>query len=133
MLGTYTLSHGYYDAFYTKAQKVKTLVIRDMQRVFKEVDLIMASPTPITALPIGESEKYSFFGETMDLLNEAACVAGIPAISIPCGLDSRGLPVGIQFMGNYLQEGLILDASYQYEKETNFYNVVKKGVTNYKD
>ncbi len=132
MLGTYTLSHGYYDAFYKKAQKIKTLIIQDMQKVFKEVDLIMAAPTPITALPLGEFEKYPFFGETMDILNEAAAVAGTPAMSIPCGLDSKGLPVGLQIMGNYFDEGNILNAAYQFEKETNYFDVIKKGQELYK-
>lgn len=133
MLGTYTLSHGYYDAFYKKAQKIKTLIIQDLQKVFKEVDLLMAAPTPITALKLGEFEKYPFFGETMDVLNEAAAVAGTPAISVPCGLDSKGLPVGLQIMGNYFDEGNILNAAYQFEKETNFFDVIKKGQAKYKD
>lgn len=131
MLGTYTLSHGYYDAFYKKAQKIKTLIIEDLKRVFKDVDLIVAAPTPMTALKLGEFEKYPFFGETMDVLNEAAAVAGTPAISIPCGLDSKGLPVGLQFMGNYFDEGTILNAAYQFEKETNFFNVLEEGRKKY--
>ena len=133
MLGTYTLSHGYYDAFYKKAQKIKTLIIQDLQKVFKEVDLIMAAPTPITALKLGEFEKYPFFGETMDVLNEAAAVAGTPAISVPCGLDSNGLPVRLQIMGNYVDEGKILNAAFQFEQETNFFDVIKKGRERYKD
>ncbi len=132
MLGTYTLSHGYYDAFYKKAQKIKTLIIRDLKRVFEDVDLIVASPTPITALKLGEFEKYPFFGETMDVLNEAAAVAGTPAMSIPCGLDSQGLPVGLQIMGDYFDEGNILNLGYQFEQETNFFDVIKKGRENYK-
>ena len=67
----------------------------------------------------------------MDVLNEAAAVAGTPAISIPCGLDSQGLPVGLQFMGNYFDEGTILNAAYQFEKETNFFNVLAEGRTKY--
>ncbi len=132
MLGTYTLSHGYYDAFYKKAQKIKTLIIRDLARVFEEVDLIVASPTPITALKLGDFEKYPFFGETMDVLNEAAAVAGTPAMSVPCGFDSNGLPVGLQIMGNYFDEGNILNLGYQFEQETNFFNVIKKGRDKYK-
>lgn len=131
MLGTYTLAHGHYDAFYKKAQKVKTLIIRDMQRVFEEVDILVASPTPITALKLREFEKYPFFGETMDVLNEAAAVAGTPAISIPCGLDSQGLPIGLQIMGNYFDEGTILNAAYQFEQETDYFGVVKKGLNKY--
>lgn len=133
MLGTYTLSHGYYDAFYKKAQKIKTLIIRDLKRVFEEVDLIVAPPTPITALKLGEFEKYPFFGETMDVLNEAAAVAGTPAMNVPCGLDSNGLPVGLQIMGTYFDEGNILNLGYQFEQETNLFDVIKKGRELYKD
>nr|MBP7967741.1 hypothetical protein [Candidatus Woesebacteria bacterium] len=132
MLGTYTLSHGYYDAFYKKAQKIKTLIIRDLKRVFEDVDLIVAPPTPITALKLGEFEKYPFFGETMDVLNEAAAVAGTPAMNVPCGLDSHGLPVGLQIMGNYFDEGNILNLGYQFEQETQFFDVIKKGREKYK-
>jgi aspartyl-tRNA(Asn)/glutamyl-tRNA(Gln) amidotransferase subunit A len=132
MLGTYTLSHGYYDAYYKKAQKVKTLIIEDFKRVFKEVDFIVSPTTPSTALKIGEFEKYPFFGEVMDVLNEPAAVAGIPAINLPVGLDSKGLPVGMQIMGNYFAEKDILNISQQFEQETNYFEVIKQGVERYK-
>jgi aspartyl-tRNA(Asn)/glutamyl-tRNA(Gln) amidotransferase subunit A len=132
MLGTYTLSHGYYDAYYKKAQKVRTLVIEDFQKIFKEVDFIMAPPTPMTALKLGEFEKYPCFGEIMDILNEPSAVAGIPAISVPCGFDSKDLPVGLQIMGNYFSEKDILNISHQFEKETNFFGVIEKGLSTYK-
>jgi aspartyl-tRNA(Asn)/glutamyl-tRNA(Gln) amidotransferase subunit A len=133
MLGTYTLSVGYYDAFYKKAQKIKTLIIQDLAKTFKDVDVIMSSPTPVTAIKLGEFEKYPFFGETMDVLNEAAAVAGTPALSMPCGLDKDGLPVGIQIMGNYFEEGAILDLAYQFQQETNFFDVIEKGRKKYRD
>jgi aspartyl-tRNA(Asn)/glutamyl-tRNA(Gln) amidotransferase subunit A len=131
MLGTYTLSHGYYDAYYKKAQKVKTLIIEDFKRVFNEVDFIVGPTTPSTALKIGEFEKYPFFGEMMDVLNEPAAVAGIPAISIPVGLDNKGLPIGLQIMGNYFKEKDILNISQQFEQETNYFGVIDQGVKNY--
>lgn len=133
MLGTYTLSHGYYDAYYKKAQKVRTLIIEDFKKVFQDVDFIVSPTTPITALKIGEFEKYPFFGEVMDVLNEPAAVAGIPAINVPVGLDKRGLPVGMQFMGNYFSEKDILNISYQFEKETDYFGVIKNGIERYKD
>ncbi|PIY69323.1 Asp-tRNA(Asn)/Glu-tRNA(Gln) amidotransferase GatCAB subunit A, partial [Candidatus Roizmanbacteria bacterium CG_4_10_14_0_8_um_filter_39_9] len=133
MLGTYTLSYGYYDAFYKKAQKVRTLIINDFKRVFKEVDFVIGTPTPITALKLGEFNKYPFFGELMDKFNEPAAMAGIPAISLPTGLDRNGLPMSLQLMGNYFREADILNASYQFEKETDYFGVIKKGVENYKD
>ncbi len=131
MLGTYTLSHGYYDAYYKKAQKVRTLIIEDFKKAFKNVDFILAPTTPITALKLGEFEKYPFFGEMMDVLNEPAAVAGIPAINLPAGFDKENLPVGIQLMGNYFDEERLLNISHQFEKDTNFFDVIKEGVENY--
>ena len=99
MLGTYTLSHGYYDAYYKKAQKVRALVIADFKKIFEDVDLIAAPTAPTPALTLGEFEKYPFFGEMMDVLNEPAAVAGIPAINIPVGTCKENLPIGLQLMG----------------------------------
>jgi aspartyl-tRNA(Asn)/glutamyl-tRNA(Gln) amidotransferase subunit A len=133
MLGTYTLAHGYYDAYYKKAQKVRTLIIEDFRQAFKYVDVIVGPTTPITALKLGEFEKYPFFGEMMDVLNEPAAVSGIPGINIPCGLDQNGLPVGLQIMGNYFEEGTVLNLAYQFEQETDYFGVIKKGIENYQD
>lgn len=133
MLGTYTLSHGYYDAYYKKAQKVRTLIIENFKGVFSDVDVIIAPTVPMTALSLGEWEKYPFFGEMMDVLNEPAAVAGIPAISIPVGLDKNNLPVGMQIMGNYFAENTILELANQFEKETDFFGVIEKGHENYGD
>jgi len=133
MLGTYTLSYGYYDAYYKKAQKVRTLIKEDFSRAFKDVDVIISPTTPMTALKLGEFEKYPFFGEAMDVLNEPAAVAGLPAISIPVGLDSKKLPVGMQIMARSFNEEAILNLAYQFEKETNFFDVIKKGLNNYRD
>ncbi len=130
MLGTYTLSYGYYDAFYKKAQKVRTLIIEDFKRAFRDVDFIIGTPSPITALKLGEFEKYPFFGELMDKFNEPGAMAGIPGISLPVGLDRNGLPIGMQLMANYFRETDLLNAGYQFEKETDFMGVIKKGVLN---
>ncbi len=132
MLGTYTLSYGYYDAFFKKAQKVRTLIINDFKRAFKEVDFIIGTPTPITALKLGEFEKYPFFGELMDKFNEPGAMAGIPGISLPTGLDRNGLPMSIHLMANYFRESDLLNASYQFEQETDFMGVIKKGILNLK-
>ena len=133
MLGTYTLSYGYYDAFYKKAQQVRTLIINDFKRIFSEVDFIIGTPTPTTALQLGEFTKYPFFGELMDKFNEPAAMAGIPAISVPIGFDKNQLPIGMQLMGNYFHESDLLNAAYQFEKETEFFGVVKQGIKNYPD
>jgi aspartyl-tRNA(Asn)/glutamyl-tRNA(Gln) amidotransferase subunit A len=133
MLGAYTLSHGYYDAFYKKAQKVRTLIIEDFKKVFKDVDVLVSPATPMSALKLGDWENYPFFGETMDVLNEPAAVAGIPAISVPSGLDSMGLPIGIQFVGRHFDEQSLLQLAYQFEKETDFFNVRETALQKYQD
>lgn len=132
MLGGYTLSVGYYDAFYKKAQKVRTLIIDDFKKVYKDVDLIVAPTTPVTALKLGESEKYPFFGEVMDVLVEPSSIAGLPAVNVPVGIDSKGLPIGMQIIGNFLREVDTLALGYQLEKETDFYGVIKKGLEKWK-
>ncbi len=131
MLGTYTLSYGYYDAYYKKAQKVRALVIKDFENAFSEVDLIVGPTTPTPAIKLGEFEKYPFFGELMDVLNEPAAVAGIPAINIPAGLTKENLPVGLQIMGKHFGEESILDISHQFEKETDFFGVTKEILKKY--
>ncbi len=133
MLGTYTLSYGYYDAYYKKAQKVRTLIIEDFEKNFKDVDVIAAPAMPVTALKLGEFEKYPFFGEQMDVLTEPSAMAGYPAISVPVGLDSKELPVGMQLIGRYFEEDVLLNLAYQFERETNFFDVIKKGILRYKD
>lgn len=133
MLGTYTLSHGYYDAYYKKAQRARTLVIEDFKKAFGDVDLIMGPTTPNAALKLEEFEKYPFFGELMDVLNEPAAVAGIPAINVPAGKTKENLPVGLQIMGRHFDEESILDMSYQFEKETDFFGVTKELLKKYPD
>lgn len=124
MLGTYTLAHGYYDAYYKKAQKVRTLIIEDFKKVFQDVELIAAPTTPITAIKLGDFKNYPFFGESMDVLAEPAAMAGLPAISIPCGMDSKNMPIGLQFMAPQFEEGRLLDIAKQYQDETNFHGVI---------
>jgi aspartyl-tRNA(Asn)/glutamyl-tRNA(Gln) amidotransferase subunit A len=120
MLGTYTLSAGYYEAFYQKAQKVRTLIIRDFQRVFQEVDLIVGPTSPSTALPLGASQESPMFGELQDILVEASSIAGLPGLNVVCGF-SQGLPVGMQIVGPQFSEDLILQVGYLYEQSTQWY------------
>ena len=122
MLGAFTLSMGYYDAYYLKAQKVRTLIINNFKQVFKEVDLILAPTTPTTALKIGENEKNPMFGEIMDQLVEASSIAGLPGINIPVGLEN-GLPVGMQIFGPWFGEENIINIAKNYQDETCFYNI----------
>ncbi len=131
MLGAYTLSHGFYDAYYKQAQKIRALIIDDFKHIFHDVDVIISPTTPVAALKLGEFEKYPFFGEMMDVLNEPAAVAGIPAVNIPVGLDRNELPIGMQIMGNYFEEASVLNLAYQFEKETDFFGIIKKGLEKY--
>lgn len=121
MLGTYALSAGYYDAYYSKAQKVRTVIVENFNRAFQEVDVIVGPTTPSTALPLGASESSLMFGEMMDVLIEPSTIAGLPAINIPCGFDRTGLPIGLQIMGPHFSEKLILNVAYQYEQTTKWH------------
>ena len=120
MLGTYTLSSGYYDAYYSKAQKVRTKIVEDFNKAFSEVDLIIGPTTPCTALKFGESEKSSMFGELMDVLAEPSSIAGICGINLPCG-TLNGLPVGFQLMAGMGKEKILLEASRSYQEKTLFH------------
>ena len=120
MLGTYALSAGYYDAYYSKAQRVRTLVIEDFIKAFEQVDLLVAPSMPCVALKLGESDKSSMFGELMDVLTEPSSVAGLPGISIPCGFSEK-MPVGLQFIGKMNEEAKIIGVAKIFQEETDFH------------
>ena len=120
MLGTYTLSAGYYDAYYSKAQKVRTKIIEDFNKAFSNVDLILGPTTPCVAMKFGESDKSSMFGELMDVLAEPSSIAGICGVNLPCG-HLNELPVGFQLMGPMGAEGMLLSAAHKYQEVTNFH------------
>ncbi len=115
MLGTYTLSAGYYDAYYKKAQKVRTLIVNDFNKIFEGVDILLAPTLPSVAPKKGVTDGESMFGELADILTEPSSIAGLPGISLPSGLVD-GLPVGLQLIGPQWSEDLILAVAYQYEK-----------------
>ncbi len=121
MLGTYTLSSGYYDAYYSKAQKVRTLIMDSFGKAFEKVDLLVAPSMPCVALDVGESANSAMFGEMMDVLNEPSCIAGVPGVSVPCGFYNE-LPVGVQIMGRMNEESKIFGALCSYQRETSFHN-----------
>ncbi|MCA1831932.1 MAG: Asp-tRNA(Asn)/Glu-tRNA(Gln) amidotransferase subunit GatA [Actinomycetota bacterium] len=115
MLGTYALSAGYYDAYYGKAQKVRTLVIRDFDEAYQKFDILVSPTSPTTAFKIGEKADDPLAMYLNDLFTIPSNLAGAPAISIPCGLAEDGLPVGLQIMGPLLSESLLLRAAFAYE------------------
>ena len=121
MLGTYTLSAGYYDAFYKKAQKVRTIIVDDFDAAFKEVDVIVSATSPSVALPVGSSKNHPMFGEMADVLVEPSSIAGLPGINIPVGFTKEKLPVGMQIMGPQFSEKLILQIAQAFEKNTEFH------------
>ncbi|HBP51518.1 TPA: Asp-tRNA(Asn)/Glu-tRNA(Gln) amidotransferase GatCAB subunit A [Candidatus Shapirobacteria bacterium] len=121
MLGTYSLSAGYYDAYYLKAQKVRTLICQDFDNQFKKVDAIIGPVSPTTALKIGASEGQSMFGEIQDMLVEPSSIAGLPGISIPCAFDKIGLPIGLQIMAPQKREDLVYQIAKLFEDNTDYH------------
>ncbi|MBN1162379.1 Asp-tRNA(Asn)/Glu-tRNA(Gln) amidotransferase subunit GatA [Patescibacteria group bacterium] len=120
MLGTYTLSSGYYDEYYGKAQKVRTLIIDDFNKVLERVNFICGPTMPCTAMDIGAIDTSPLFGELIDLLNEPSSIAGLPGVTIPCGYV-KDLPVGIQFIGRMMGEKTILNVSHRFQQVTNYH------------
>jgi aspartyl-tRNA(Asn)/glutamyl-tRNA(Gln) amidotransferase subunit A len=116
MLGTYTLSAGYYDAYYLKAQKVRTLIRKEFEEIYKKYDLILTPTSPTTAFKIGEKFDDPLTMYLSDIYTVPVNIAGLPAISIPCGKDRKGLPIGLQIIGSYWQEEKILNVANQFEQ-----------------
>jgi len=115
LIGTYALSAGYSDAYYKKAQKVRTLIRKDFDNAFKKVDILLTPTCPTTAFLKGDFVNDPLSMYLSDLLTVPANLAGLPAISIPCGFDTKGLPIGLQLIGNVLQEDRILNAANIFE------------------
>jgi aspartyl-tRNA(Asn)/glutamyl-tRNA(Gln) amidotransferase subunit A len=116
MLGTYALSAGYYDAFYVRAQQARTLIKRDFESVFKDVDVLACATTPTTAFKLGEKVDDPLTMYLSDVFTLAVNLAGLPAISLPCGLDAGGLPIGLQLIGPALSEVRLLQVAQAYEQ-----------------
>jgi aspartyl-tRNA(Asn)/glutamyl-tRNA(Gln) amidotransferase subunit A len=120
MLGTYTLSAGYYEAYYLKALKVRRLVADDFTRVFEDFDVVATPTTPQTAFKVGEYIDSSLDMMTNDILAVPVNLAGLPAISLPCGF-SEGLPIGLQLIGQPFAEDMILRAAHAFEQQTDYH------------
>lgn len=119
MLGTYSLSSGYYDAYYLKAQKVRTLIKRDFEQLFAQYDVIIGPTTPTTAFKIGEKIDDPLTMYMEDILTIPVNLAGIPAISVPCGFAANGLPVGLQIVGKAFDESTLLRVAHAFEQHTD--------------
>ncbi len=121
LIGTYVLSHGYYDAYYIKAQKIRRLISQDFAQAFERCDLILSPTAPGTAFGIGEKSSDPVQMYLSDIFTIAANLAGLPAMSIPCGLDDANLPIGLQLIGNYFDEARMLNAAHMYQKATDWH------------
>ncbi len=121
MLGTYVLSAGYYDAYYGKAQAVRTLVCQDFDAAFKEVDLIVTPATPTPAFKLGEKSEDPLQMYLSDIFTISVNLAGLPAIALPCGFSKEGLPIGLQLIGRAFEEETILRAAHAYEQSTQWH------------
>ena len=126
ILGTFALSHGYYDAYYLKALKVRNLIYQDFSNVFKEFDCIVTPTSPTAAFKIGEKIENPLKMYLSDIYTISANLAGIPAISVPCGFTKKGLPVGLQILGEAFQETALLRAAYTYEQNTPWHEIKPK-------
>jgi aspartyl-tRNA(Asn)/glutamyl-tRNA(Gln) amidotransferase subunit A len=120
MLGTYALSSGYYDAYYKKASQVRTLIKNDFEEAFKVCDVIMTPTAPTPAFKIGEKSDDPLTMYLSDIFTLPASLAGIPAISLPCGFSSEKLPIGLHIIGKSLDEATVLRAAKAFEDATDW-------------
>jgi aspartyl-tRNA(Asn)/glutamyl-tRNA(Gln) amidotransferase subunit A len=128
LIGTYVLSHGYYDAYYIQAQRVRRLIARDFAEVFKRCDVIMGPTSPTTAFGIGDKMSDPVQMYLNDIYTIPANLAGLPGLSIPCGFDGKGLPVGLQIVGNYFAEAKMLGIAHQFQQATDWHQRMPLGI-----
>ena len=124
LVGTYVLSHGYYDAYYLQAQKVRRLIVRDFQSAFERCDLILGPVAPTTAFEIGAQTDDPVKMYLGDIFTVPGSLAGLPGLSVPCGLDEAGLPVGLQLMGPHFSEAKLLGIAHKYQQASDWHRRV---------
>jgi aspartyl-tRNA(Asn)/glutamyl-tRNA(Gln) amidotransferase subunit A len=124
MIGTYVLSHGYYDAYYIKAQRIRRLIAADFTTAFDQCDVIMGPTSPTTAFELGSRTSDPVQMYLSDIYTIAVNLAGLPGVSIPAGFDATGLPVGLQLIGNYFAEARLLNCAHQYQRATDWHRRV---------
>ncbi len=120
ILGTYVLSSGYYDAYYKKAQKVRTIIRKEFEKLFEKYDVLLTPTSPTVAYEIGSKSNNPLEMYLADLCTVTVNIAGLPGISIPCGVNSQGMPIGMQLIGKHFDEETILKAAYTYEQKIKF-------------
>ena len=121
MVGTYVLSHGYYDAYYLQAQKIRRMIAHDFQQAFTQCDVIAGPVAPTVAWALGEKSADPLSSYLADIYTLPASLAGLPGMSVPCGFGAHGMPVGLQLMGNYLQESRLLNVAHQLQRQTDWH------------
>ncbi|HAN56529.1 MAG TPA: Asp-tRNA(Asn)/Glu-tRNA(Gln) amidotransferase subunit GatA, partial [Betaproteobacteria bacterium] len=121
MIGSYVLSHGYYDAYYLQAQKIRRLIAQDFDAAFQSCDVIMGPTTPSTAFNFGEKADDPVAMYLSDIYTIAVNLAGLPGMSVPCGFGANGRPVGLQIIGNYFAEAKMLGVAHQYQRATDWH------------
>ncbi|HXU42346.1 MAG TPA: Asp-tRNA(Asn)/Glu-tRNA(Gln) amidotransferase subunit GatA [Burkholderiales bacterium] len=126
LVGTYVLSHGYYDAYYLHAQKIRRLIAQDFAAAFKKCDLIVGPTAPTTAYELGAKTGDAVQMYLGDIFTIPAPLAGLPALSVPCGFDAKGLPVGLQLTGPHFAEARLLGAAHRYQQATDWHRRVPK-------
>ena len=127
MIGTYVLSHGYYDAYYIKAQRIRRLIAADFTAAFEKCDVIMGPTSPTTAFELGSRTSDPVQMYLSDIYTIAVNLAGLPGISIPAGFDAAGLPVGLQLIGGYFSEARLLNVAHQYQRASDWHRRVPAG------
>ncbi|MEQ1592379.1 MAG: Asp-tRNA(Asn)/Glu-tRNA(Gln) amidotransferase subunit GatA [Thiobacillaceae bacterium] len=128
LIGAYVLSHGYYDAYYLQAQKIRRLIANDFTEAFKTCDVIAGPTAPGTAFKLGEKSDDPVSMYLNDLYTIPANLAGLPGMSLPCGFDSKSLPIGLQLVGNYFSEAKMLNIAHQYQRATDWHNHAPEGL-----
>ncbi|PUE59488.1 aspartyl/glutamyl-tRNA amidotransferase subunit A [Limnohabitans curvus] len=128
MTGAYVLSHGYYDAYYLQAQKIRRMIADDFQRAFAECDVIAGPVAPTVAWKLGNNASDPLADYLADIFTLPASLAGLPGMSVPVGFGEGKMPVGLQLIGNYLQEARLLNVAHQYQLATDFHNAKPEGV-----
>ncbi|MFA6901683.1 MAG: Asp-tRNA(Asn)/Glu-tRNA(Gln) amidotransferase subunit GatA [Gallionellaceae bacterium] len=128
MIGTYVLSHGYYDAYYLKAQKIRRLIAQDFVEAYNHCDVIMGPTSPTTAFNLGEKGDDPVQMYLSDIYTIAVNLAGLPGMSIPCGFGANGMPVGLQIIGNYFDESRMLNVAHQYQLATDHHVRAPQGI-----
>jgi aspartyl-tRNA(Asn)/glutamyl-tRNA(Gln) amidotransferase subunit A len=129
MIGTYVLSHGYYDAYYLQAQKLRRMIADDFQACFRQCDLIAGPVAPTVAWKIGEQGDDPVKAYLADIFTLPGSLAGLPGMSVPAGLGAHGMPVGLQLLGNYFSEGQLLHAAHSLQQATDFHTLAPAGIS----